>query len=478
MKKFLVILLLILVTISFAQEKVYSDAQKKLMARRAAVMDAYRQLAETIQGIKITSSTIVRDFVTEKDEIKGSLDSFVMRGAQVVSEQFLSDGTYEVTVEVKLSNIIMFMQMAQGQYQLQKWQNVNFQQQMNNNNSSDVYRAVGTGATPGGMSEAEFQRLKAENETMKNQIMALQNQLAQAQNMGNEVANLKAQLAQAQLAQQTVFKLQMENAQLKQQLAQVQNTANEVANLKAQLAQAQLAQQTVFKLQMENAQLKQQLAQAQNTANEVANLKAQLAQAQLAQQTVFKLQMENAQLKQQLAQSQNMVNVINTLKAQLSQMQSLAQEAATLRFKVTQLENEIKTLKSVPSGVWLNANPSQKLMARRAALMDGYRLLLESVEGIRIDSRTTVKDFVTESDQINGQVSGFVRGIQMVDTRYLPDGTCEVDLVLDLGNFVNFLKQTSTNYGKSSTWPAEKFDGIYQHQSSNQIKVTGTGTFK
>jgi hypothetical protein len=396
MKKFLVILLLILVTISFAQEKVYSDAQKKLMARRAAVMDAYRQLAETIQGIKITSSTIVRDFVTEKDEIKGSLDSFVMRGAQVVSEQFLSDGTYEVTVEVKLSNIIMFMQMAQGQYQLQKWQNVNFQQQMNNNNSSDVYRAVGTGATPGGMSEAEFQRLKAENETMKNQIMALQNQLAQAQNMGNEVANLKAQLAQAQLAQQTVFKLQM----------------------------------------------------------------------------------ENAQLKQQLAQSQNMVNEINTLKAQLSQMQSLAQEAATLRFKVTQLENEIKTLKSVPSGVWLNANPSQKLMARRAALMDGYRLLLESVEGIRIDSRTTVKDFVTESDQINGQVSGFVRGIQMVDTRYLPDGTCEVDLVLDLGNFVNFLKQTSTNYGKSSTWPAEKFDGIYQHQSSNQIKVTGTGTFK
>lgn len=75
-----------------------------------------------------------------------------------------------------------------------------------------------------------------------------------------------------------------------------------------------------------------------------------------------------------------------------------------------------------------NARP----MCLRAAKVDGYRNLLEATKGVQVDSQTTVREFVTESDVINTAVSGFVRGAQIVNTDYLSDGTCEVTLRMSL----------------------------------------------
>lgn len=75
-----------------------------------------------------------------------------------------------------------------------------------------------------------------------------------------------------------------------------------------------------------------------------------------------------------------------------------------------------------------NARP----MCLRAATVDAYRNLLEATKGIQIDSRTTIRDFVTESDVINAAVSGFVKGAQVVGRDYLSDGTCEVTLRMSL----------------------------------------------
>ncbi|MCH7925737.1 MAG: lipoprotein required for motility, partial [Planctomycetes bacterium] len=41
-----------------------TDAQNKLLAKRAAEADCYRKLAETVYGVKLNSNTYVRDFVT------------------------------------------------------------------------------------------------------------------------------------------------------------------------------------------------------------------------------------------------------------------------------------------------------------------------------------------------------------------------------------------------------------------------------
>jgi hypothetical protein len=78
-------------------------------------------------------------------------------------------------------------------------------------------------------------------------------------------------------------------------------------------------------------------------------------------------------------------------------------------------------------------SPQQaRLLARRAAIADAQRQLLEMIYGVRIDSETLVRDFVTERDEIRSRLEGKLRGGQVVDTRYLPDGVVEVDMVVDL----------------------------------------------
>ena len=75
-----------------------------------------------------------------------------------------------------------------------------------------------------------------------------------------------------------------------------------------------------------------------------------------------------------------------------------------------------------------NARP----MCLRAAEVVAKRNLLEATKGVQIDSQTTVKDFVTESDIINASVQGFVKGAMVVNKDYFSDGTCEVTVKMSL----------------------------------------------
>jgi len=78
----------------------------------------------------------------------------------------------------------------------------------------------------------------------------------------------------------------------------------------------------------------------------------------------------------------------------------------------------------------------KKLMAKRAAQVDAYRNIAEQIKGVRINAETTVENFMTKDDVIRTNVNTFVRGAKVVGVRYLPDGTCEVDLALALDGLV------------------------------------------
>ena len=91
-----------------------NKAQAKLMAYRAAELDARRRLAEQINGLEITSATSVRDFVGERDEIVTAMLTF-QQGARVLSEsrKVLDDGSAQITVVIELKplwNIIIHYQ--------------------------------------------------------------------------------------------------------------------------------------------------------------------------------------------------------------------------------------------------------------------------------------------------------------------------------------------------------------------------------
>ena len=70
------------------------------------------------------------------------------------------------------------------------------------------------------------------------------------------------------------------------------------------------------------------------------------------------------------------------------------------------------------------AEAQKKLLSKRAAEADAYRKLAEAVYGLQLNSRTYVKDYVTESDEIHGQVDEFIKGIRLGDPLWYDDGSC------------------------------------------------------
>jgi hypothetical protein len=99
----------------------------------------------------------------------------------------------------------------------------------------------------------------------------------------------------------------------------------------------------------------------------------------------------------------------------------------------------------------INARP----MALRAAKVDAYRNLLEITKGVQVDARTTVKDFTVESDVVNTQVEGLIKGAQVVDQQYMSDGTVEVRVRMPLyGNLSQIMVPLAIEKRKSVPQPA------------------------
>ena len=79
-------------------------AQARMMARRAAITDAYRQLAEYVGGVNVDSETTVSMAEVQSDVVKTRVQATV-RGARIVDERQTGDGGYEVTVEVPMFGV-------------------------------------------------------------------------------------------------------------------------------------------------------------------------------------------------------------------------------------------------------------------------------------------------------------------------------------------------------------------------------------
>jgi len=115
----------------------------------------------------------------------------------------------------------------------------------------------------------------------------------------------------------------------------------------------------------------------------------------------------------------------------------------------------------------------QKLLAKRAAQVDGYRKLAEMIKGLQIDSQTYVRDFVAESDQISTSFDTFIKGARVAgQPRYMPDGTCELDVELTMQEIVNALTEMAKfcPFGHKHS-----FTQMTQYVQEKVIRVTGTG---
>lgn len=91
----------------------YSPGQKRLMAMRASKLDAYRALAEQIQGVRVNGQSTVATMMGQVDSYRVFVDAH-LRGAQVVAVTPMADGNYETTLEITLDNRFFnsFLQQA------------------------------------------------------------------------------------------------------------------------------------------------------------------------------------------------------------------------------------------------------------------------------------------------------------------------------------------------------------------------------
>ena len=79
-----------------------SALQAKEMARTAAWSVALRNLLEVVKGVYVDSTTTVSNYVTTNDEVRTKVEGYV-KGARIVKEQEMPDGSFETTVEMKLT---------------------------------------------------------------------------------------------------------------------------------------------------------------------------------------------------------------------------------------------------------------------------------------------------------------------------------------------------------------------------------------
>lgn len=77
-----------------------SVGQALALAKRAAITDAYRQLASKLYGVRINGKDTVKDAMLKSSTITAQVNGLI-KNASVVDQDF-KDGLYRVNVELKI----------------------------------------------------------------------------------------------------------------------------------------------------------------------------------------------------------------------------------------------------------------------------------------------------------------------------------------------------------------------------------------
>jgi hypothetical protein len=93
-----------------------NPAQQRLMAIRAAKLDAYRALAEQVYGQQLDATTPVADMMVQSDTFRAKVEG-VIYGAVLVSITPAGDDTYETTLSLDKAVVQDLRALYLGQVQ-------------------------------------------------------------------------------------------------------------------------------------------------------------------------------------------------------------------------------------------------------------------------------------------------------------------------------------------------------------------------
>ena len=79
-----------------------SPAQAYALAKRAAVADAYRLVAEKVKGVRVDGQDVIKNMMVKRSTVRTSVDAMV-RNANVVETTF-KEGLCEVEMEITIAH--------------------------------------------------------------------------------------------------------------------------------------------------------------------------------------------------------------------------------------------------------------------------------------------------------------------------------------------------------------------------------------
>jgi len=85
----------------YGPESVKELGRRKILAKRAAQLDAYRNLLEAVKGVHVTSFINIENMMRESNTVRTQIVGMV-KGMRLVEVVYSNDGSCEVTVEVNL----------------------------------------------------------------------------------------------------------------------------------------------------------------------------------------------------------------------------------------------------------------------------------------------------------------------------------------------------------------------------------------
>jgi hypothetical protein len=388
------------------------QAQNKLLAKRAAEADAYRKLGETIQGLQITSETYVRDFIAESDVIRSEFDGFV-RGVRFGTPKWDSEGICTIEAEVTVAKVIEELNAIHKRHYKGNILKAEDFSSIKRYFTKEIIQAVGMGAprpelppdVPGGalamppgvtapdpVVPAIWKAIPAQERLMARRAA----EIDAKRKLLERIKGLR--ITSDTLVRDFVAESDRIDAEARGMIVGARETGSPYYH------DNELIVEVTVEVPVESVITTiKSLHKRYYKGNSVRGMDIDEVTRHINSKTFEAVGMG------------------------VPRPQAIAIVTQTTQFSMPDWVTQ--TIRAEGNGVPrgdIAGTPQGKLMAARAAELDAKRRLAEQIMGFQIDSDTTVRDFVTEQDEINTRLNTYIQGAYVKSTRYDSDGTATV----------------------------------------------------
>ncbi len=382
-----------------------TDAQNKLLAKRAAEADCYRKLAESVYGVQINSSTFVRDFVTESDEIRTGVDAFV-KGVSFGPPRWYDDGTCEIDGEVTVAKLVTTLKALHATHYQGRTVTTTDIENITQTVKTDVIRARGSGAPrpeipelPPGFEEAITPL--PQGYVPAPSIPAIWKSVGP---QGRLMAERAAEVDAMRRLLEQIKGLRLNSTTL------VRDFVTESDEISTQASGIVIGASVASKY-LHNDELIAEVTMEVPVEKIITRIK----------------ELHSQHYKGNTVTTTDIVNVKKTIQRDMIRATGCGVPPAKFLQQAKSAGVEMpdwmgRRVTATGQGTDPEIASAQgKLRAARAAEMDAMRKLAEQIYGLTLSSSTTVKDFVTEHDEVATQVDAVLAGAIADQTKFEGD---------------------------------------------------------